>query len=71
MKRTPEDGQFIPNEEYVVTLPDSTEKRGNLDGNGFARLELIPTGNCTVNFPNLDPGSWRYDSSKGPGTSEA
>jgi hypothetical protein len=60
------DGNPVPGEEYVVTLPDGEEVQGTLDDNGFARIHTIPdAGACTVNFPKIDPDGWEYDRSEG------
>jgi hypothetical protein len=44
----------VPNQAFVVTLPDGRPVRGTLDQNGKARIEGIDPGQCTVTFPNLD-----------------
>jgi len=46
-------GEPIPDAEYVITLPDGQEKRGNLDSNGHARIEGIPPGEYQYFFPNM------------------
>lgn len=55
-----EDGQPIPNEKYKVLLPDGSEKEGNLDQDGWARVESSPTGDCKITFPELDEEAWKY-----------
>ncbi|UCD62543.1 MAG: hypothetical protein JSW34_07170 [Candidatus Zixiibacteriota bacterium] len=37
-------GKPLANGDYVVKLPDGTEKKGKLDQNGFARVDGIPPG---------------------------
>jgi len=49
-----ETGESFADEEYVLILPDGTERRGNLDEYGRAKEEDIPPGRCRVEFPNLD-----------------
>ena len=43
----------IPNEAYVITLPNGKKIEGTLDGNGFVHLDDVPRGRCTIRFPNL------------------
>ncbi len=42
------------NEKYIITLPDGTEKEGNLDPSGYAKLEGIPPGTFSVSFPDVE-----------------
>src|SRR5262249_37656444 len=65
-----ENGQPITRQDYVWTLPDGSEVAGKLDSNGFVRIEPIPPGTCSVNFPNIDSDAWQYVSSQGPRTSQ-
>lgn len=51
---TDEAGNPVPNEDYVLHLPDGTEKQGTLDDNGYAKEEGIPPGSTMVEFPNLE-----------------
>src|SRR5881227_2766391 len=54
-----EEGQPVPGEPYVITLPDgSTVADGTLDQKGFARVDGIDPGTCKVTFPNLDKEAW-------------
>jgi len=46
------DGNPAVDEEYVVHLPDGSERSGQLDSDGYAREEDIPPGNYIVTFPN-------------------
>ncbi len=46
-------GKPVADAEYVITLPDGQEKRGNLDANGQARVDGIPPGEFRVFFPNM------------------
>ena len=47
------DGEPMANEEYILQLPDNSEIKGNLDSEGYAKVEGIPPGKITVKFPNL------------------
>ena len=49
------DGQEspIPNEPYVVVDPSGAEFSGRLDEKGFARVEPVKAGRCTINFLDL------------------
>jgi hypothetical protein len=50
----------VAGEAYSVTLPDGqTVASGTLDEKGFARLDGIDPGTCTVTFPNLDGKAWK------------
>ncbi len=62
-----DDGNPVPNEEYVVTLPDGSDMRGYLDAKGWARFApLDDGGNCKVSFPGIDSDAWKYDHAEGP-----
>ena len=63
-----EDGTPIPNEKYKIILPDGSEKAGNLDQNGWSRVESDPAGNCEVIFPELDKTAWEFVKTVGPKT---
>lgn len=41
----------IGDKEYIIHLPDGSEKRGMLDKDGFARLEDIPPGKVEIEIP--------------------
>lgn len=47
-------GQPVPNQDYILRLPDGTEKRGQLDGDGKARVEDVPPGKFRIVFPNWE-----------------
>jgi hypothetical protein len=47
-------GYVVPDEQYIVHLPDGGTRSGTLDGNGYAKEEGIPPGTVDVEFPNLD-----------------
>lgn len=46
-------GDAVGDQEYVVRLPDGSERRGRLDSSGRAREEGLPPGTVTVSFPNM------------------
>jgi len=45
-------GNSISNEEYILYLPDGSQRKGTLDTEGRAREEDIPPGRCRIEFPN-------------------
>jgi hypothetical protein len=47
-----ESGNTVGNVDYILKLPDGTERRGTLDENGYAREENIPPGQIDVEFAN-------------------
>jgi type VI secretion system secreted protein VgrG len=50
----------IPGEPYRITLPDGTVvAAGVLDEKGFARVDGLDPGTCTVSFPRLDKDTWK------------
>lgn len=51
-------GKPVPNEPYVVTVPEGTKKTGNLDGQGRARISGIDPGMCQISFPEIDGREW-------------
>jgi len=46
-------GKPYADEPYVLTTADNATYRGQLDTNGFARLDGIRRGTCSVQFPRL------------------
>ena len=46
------EGQPIPDERYVVELPDGQQKEGTLDQQGKAKLDEVPPGRVKVQFPD-------------------
>lgn len=48
-----EEGNQKPDEEYIIHLPDGTRKKGNLDSKGYAKVEDIPPGKFSVEYPNI------------------
>ena len=60
------DGDSVPYEEYLVTLPDGSSASGYLDADGWARFcPLQDAGTCQVSFPRFDAEAWRYDHAEG------
>ncbi|RZO66329.1 MAG: type VI secretion system tip protein VgrG [Sandaracinaceae bacterium] len=49
------EGNAVEGAEYLLQLPDGTERRGSLDSSGSARVEELPPGSVTVSFPGLEP----------------
>ena len=45
-------GNRVANEQYVLHLPDGTQRRGTLDGQGYAKEAGVPPGNVSIEFPN-------------------
>jgi len=54
-----EDGNPVPNAEYLITTPDGQELSGTLDGNGFARVDGITPGTCKVSFTQIHKTEWK------------
>lgn len=52
-------GNPVPNEEYLVELPDGSTVDGNLDDKGLVRIDGIDPGTCKITFPKLDKRIWR------------
>jgi hypothetical protein len=46
-------GAPVPDEPYVLELPDGRRLRGRLDQRGAARVDGIPRGTCVVKFPRV------------------
>ena len=47
------DGQIMPNEDYVLYLPDGSQRSDTVDDQGYAREEDVPPGEYMVDFPNV------------------
>jgi hypothetical protein len=47
------EGNPIPNEDYILYLADGSERRGKLNSDGLYRENNIPPGTYIVTFPNL------------------
>lgn len=52
------EGRGVPNTRYEITTPDGQVHRGYTNSLGEARLTRIPSGACTICFPDLDGGAW-------------
>ena len=48
------DGKPVPQVLYTVTTADGTMLQGRVDKMGFARLDGLKSGTCTVSFPEVD-----------------
>ena len=51
-----EDGEPVPDTAYWIKDSEGNEYEGTTDGEGKARLDEIPKGNCEISFPDTD--SW-------------
>jgi hypothetical protein len=45
-----DDNQAVSNKQYLIILPDGSEKEGELDSNGFIDIRDIDSGECKVTF---------------------
>ena len=52
-------GKPVPNEPYLVTVPEGLKKSGKLDGQGRARISGIDPGMCQISFPEIDGREWK------------
>lgn len=50
-----DEGNAKGNEEYILFLPNGKVEKGKLDGNGYKKVEKVPSGKYSVQFPNLKP----------------
>ncbi|MBI3609830.1 MAG: hypothetical protein HY204_03900 [Nitrospirae bacterium] len=48
-----DNGNRIPDEEYVLHLPDRSQRRGRLNSEGYAKETDIPPGKVKVKFPGI------------------
>ncbi len=53
-----QDGNPVPQANYVLELPDGTRKKGKLDENGTMQVRDIDPGTCKVWFPDYDASEW-------------
>lgn len=51
---TDEDGNPLIDEDYVLFLPNGERREGKTDGNGFVKERDIPSGEISIEFPNLE-----------------
>lgn len=50
-----DDGKGVPNEPYLLTLPNGQEQQGRLGQDGSARIEgITDPGDCKISFPERD-----------------
>ncbi len=57
-----EEGNPVPGEKYLVTLPDGQKiASGTLDSKGYAKVSNIDPGNCKITFPDMDGRSWKKE----------
>ena len=49
-----EDGNGISNEPYEILTPDRKVIKGQLDANGYAKIEGVRKGRCKVRYPKID-----------------
>jgi uncharacterized Zn-binding protein involved in type VI secretion len=54
-----QDNKPVPNERYRVVAPGRDPIEGFLNDKGFARVDGIDPGNCTISFPDLDARTWK------------
>ncbi len=53
LKITDEDGDPIPDLEFILYLPDKSEIKGKLNSEGYAKVDNVPPGKYFVEFPGL------------------
>ena len=46
-------GKPIGDEDYILYLPDGSQRKGKLDASGYAKEENIPPGRIRIEMPNL------------------
>ena len=51
------EGQPMPNERYMITLPDGSTHEGRLNAHGYAEYYGINSGTCQIWFPDLNKRS--------------
>ncbi len=65
LKVKDEDGQPASGRKYTITLPDGSEKKGELDNEGYAKESGIPPGKCVIDIEDTADDS---DESSSGGT---
>ena len=61
MSLWPATGAPAAGERYEVRLPDGKRgAKGTLDEKGWARVEGLDPGECTVSFPDRDKDAWEF-----------
>jgi hypothetical protein len=53
-----DEGAPVPDEMYLVELPDGSKLTGRTDGSGKARVEGVDPGTAKVSFPDLDKSAY-------------
>ena len=48
------EGNPLPNQNYTLVLPDGQQRKGTLDGSGYAREADIPPGEIKIEFPDVN-----------------
>ena len=48
-----EHGNIVGNKEYILHLSDGSERRGQLDDNGFVREQNVPPGRIEIEFTDI------------------
>lgn len=56
------DGRAIGAAAYRLTLPDGSVREGELDAEGFLKIEHVPPGECELVFPELETAPASADS---------
>jgi hypothetical protein len=51
-------GNPVPNENYIVVVPEGVKKTGRLDAKGRAYIGDIDPGSCDISFPDIDGREW-------------
>lgn len=51
------DGNALSNAEYVLFLPNGKVESGNLDSNGYKKIDKIPAGKYSIRLPGLASSS--------------
>lgn len=59
-------GEPVPGEPYELALPDGSVKRGSLNAQGLAHVELAEPASCQLTFPRLDAETWMRDTGAPP-----
>jgi hypothetical protein len=49
-----QDGKRVPDEKYVLYLPDGSTRNGTLDSRGYAKEERVPPGKIRIEFPDFE-----------------
>jgi hypothetical protein len=48
-----EDGQPVGDQAFIVYMADGSQKKGNLDEDGYTRLEDVPPGPIRIEYPGV------------------